>query len=192
MMDIFSYNLSWMIYNLYLAVLPVIFSLFLFKMPNKAFTVIVALLWLLYLPNTIYVFTDLQHLIKQWTMVDAFGKGILLVQYLLFEIVGLTCFLIAFHPWERILQKYTHSNKQFILGLVGVNFLIGFAMVLGRIERVNSWDVLINPLFVISSTFHIVTSYQMLGLTILFGLFSNLFYFLFREKAKTLYARWMK
>jgi len=191
-MDLFTFNISWMTYNLYLAALPVAFSLILFRMPNKFFTAILAFLWLLYLPNTIYVFTDLQHLIEQWSMVGNIGKGVLLFQYTILEVIGLACFLIAFHPWEKILQKYTHSSKQFILGIVGINFLIGFAMVLGRIERVNSWDVLLNPIFVLSSTLHVVTSYEMIGLTILFGLFSNLFYFLFREKVKMLYIKWIK
>jgi len=181
-----------MIYNLYLAVLPVIFALFLFKMPNKVTTLFVAFLWLLYLPNTIYVFTDLVHLIEQWPQVDNLGKILLVVQYTLLEVIGLACFLIAFHPWEKILAKFTRTSQQFVLGLIGINFLIGFALVLGHIERVNSWDVLLNPLFVITSTIHIFTSYQMLGLTILFGLFSNLFYFLFREKARRLYARWVR
>ncbi len=191
-MDLITFNISWMTYNLYLAVLPVIFSWFLFKMPNKFFTVLLATLWILYLPNTIYVFTDLQHLIEQWSKVGGIEKLILVSQYVALEVIGLACFLIAFHPWERILQKYTHSNKQFIIGLIGINFLIGFAMVLGRVERINSWDVLLNPLSVLSSIFHVVTSYEMIGLTILFGLFSNLFYFLFREKAKKLYFMWNK
>lgn len=191
-MDLITFNISWMTYNLYLAALPVIFSFFLFKTPNKFLTAILAILWILYLPNTIYVFTDLQHLIDQWSKVGDFERTILVVQYTIFEVIGLAGFLIAFHPWERILQKYTHSNKQFILGLVGINFLIGFAMVLGRVERINSWDVILNPLLVISSTLHVVTSYEMIGLTILFGLFSNLFYFLFREKAHQLYVRWIK
>jgi uncharacterized membrane protein len=191
-MEILTDNVSWMIYNLYLAVLPMIFSLFLFKMPNKWMTYFVAALWLLYLPNTIYVFTDLQHLVEQWSQVGSIEKIVLLIQYAILEVIGLACFLIAFHPWEKILQKYTVSNRQFIFGLIGINFLIGFAMVLGRIERVNSWDVLLNPLWVITSSWHVLTSYQMLGLTILFGIFSNLFYFLFRDKARKLYMRWVQ
>lgn len=191
-MDIFSYNTAWMTYNLYLAVIPVIFSLLLFKMPNKLLTGVVAFLWLLYLPNTIYVFTDLHHLVEQWPQVDSLGKVILVVQYTMLEIIGLSSFLIAFHPLEKILQKNAFFKKHIMASLIGVNFLLGFGLVLGRFERVNSWDVFLNPIFVVSSSLNIVTSYKMVALTILFGLFSSFFYFLFRDKAQKLYARWVR
>jgi uncharacterized membrane protein len=190
-MDIFSFNLSWMAYNLYLAVLPVIFAWFLFKMPNKLFTVIVGFLWLLYLPNTIYVFTDLHHLVEQWTGVDLLGKGILIIQYTLLEVIGLLCFLIAFYPVEKILRRFHLTEKQIIYSVIVMNFLMGYALVVGKFERVNSWDVFLNPGFVISSTIQVLSSYQMVGLIILFSLFSNFFYFLFRERAKKLYAKWV-
>jgi uncharacterized membrane protein len=191
-MDIFAFNLSWMTYNLYLAVLPVIFAWFLFKMPNKFFTAIVGFLWLLYLPNTVYVFTDLHHLVEQWPGVNAIGKAILILQYTILEVIGLICFLIAFYPLEKILKQYRLAEKQIIYSVVMMNFLIGFALVVGKFERVNSWDVLLNPMFVVTSTIQVLSSYQMVGLIILFSLFSNFFYFLFRERAKKLYMKWMK
>lgn len=191
-MDIFSFNVSWMTYNLYLAVLPVIFSWFLFRMPNKLFTLIVGFLWLLYLPNTIYVFTDLHHLVEQWPLVDAMGKFILLIQYTLLEIIGLSCFLIAFYPIEKILEKYRLTPQQIVYSLIGMNFLMGFALVIGKFERVNSWDAFLNPMFVITSTVQVLLSYQMVGLIILFSLFSNFFYFLFRESARKLYVKWAR
>jgi uncharacterized membrane protein len=191
-MDIFAFNLSWMTYNLYLAVLPVIFAWFLFRMPNKIFTIIVGFLWLLYLPNTVYVFTDLHHLVEQWPGVDTIGKVILIIQYTILEVLGLICFLIAFYPVEKILKQLRLTERQIIYGLIGMNFLMGYALVVGKFERVNSWDVFLNPGFVISSTIQVLSSYQMVGLIILFSLFSNFFYFLFRERAKKLYTKWMK
>lgn len=180
-----------MTYNLYLAILPVIFAWFLFRMPNKVFTIVVGLLWFLYLPNTVYVFTDLIHLINQWPLVDTIGKMILILQYTLLEVIGLTCFLIAFYPVEKIFQKYGLQGKQFLLSLIGMHFLMGFAMVIGRFERVNSWDVFLNPGFLISSSLNVLFSAEMLAYIVFFGLFSNFFYFLFREKARKLYVRWI-
>lgn len=191
-MDILVFNISWMTYNLYLAILPVIFSRFLFSMPNKFFTFTVGLLWLLYLPNTVYVFTDLEHFVRQWQFVDTLGKSLLIVQYAVFEIIGLACFLIAFYPVEKILHNFRFTKKMIIWSLIGVNSLMGYAMVIGKVERVNSWDVFLNPGFVVSSTINVLLSYQMLGLIILFSLFSNVFYFLFRDQARRLYARWVK
>lgn len=191
-MDIFAFNTSWMVYNLYLAALPVIFAWFLFRMPNKFFTIIVGFLWLLYLPNTIYVFTDLHHLVEQWNVVDLAGKVILLIQYTILEVLGLMCFLIAFYPVEKILKQWRLNDMQISYSLIGMNILMGFALVVGKFERVNSWDVFLAPGFVITSTIRVLTSFDMLGLIVLFSLFSTFFYFLFRERAKKLYARWVK
>src|SRR6266403_392571 len=179
-MGILLFNTFWMIYNLYLAVLPVIFCWFLFKMPHKIYTVIVVFLWFLYLPNTIYVFSDLHHLVQQWGMFNIAGKVVLLYQYTILEIIGLTCFLVGFYPFEKILNTYKITGNKATIILIALNFLMGFAVVLGKFERVNSWDLFLNPIFVITSTLHTLFSYQMFGLIILFGLFANFFYFLFR------------
>lgn len=191
-MDILLDNSLWMIYNLFLAVLPVIFSWFLFKMPHKIYTVIVAFLWFLYLPNTIYVFTDLHHLVQQWGEFSLFGKALLVVQYSLLEFIGLTCFLVAFYPIEKILHNYKFSEIQIERIIILINFFIGLALVIGKIERVNSWDVFLNPMFVINSTLQTLVSYQLVALVILFGLFANFFYFLFREQARKLYVKWSR
>jgi uncharacterized membrane protein len=189
-MNIFLFNTTWMLFNLYLAVLPVFFSLFLFRMQHKALTFIVGLLWFLYLPNTVYVFTDLHHLIEQWPMVDELGKFILIVQYSLLEVIGLTCFLFAFYPLERILHNLKFHNEKRVYILILINFLMGFAMSLGKFERINSWDVFINPQSILNATIRLFTSFELIGFGILFGVFANFFYFLFRNKVKKLYIKW--
>ncbi|HZE87737.1 MAG TPA: DUF1361 domain-containing protein [Methylomirabilota bacterium] len=189
-MDVLFFNIPWMAFNLYLALLPVLFCGFLFRMPNKFYTVVLGIFWLLYLPNTIYILTDLHHLVQQWNAVSVLEKFLLLIQYGLLELIGLTCFLIAFFPLEKILRKFKISQHTSMVLLIGLNFLMGFAMVLGKIERVNSWDLFVNPQFVIDSAIHLLRSFQLVSLGILFGLFANFFYFLFREKIKWLYTQW--
>ena len=189
-MELFLFNISWMVFNLYLAALPVVFAWFLFKMPNKFFTFIVGVLWLLYLPNTIYVFTDLHHLIEQWSMVDGGGKLILILQYTILEVVGLTCFLVALYPAEIILSKINSLKSYQTYVLIAINLFFGLLMSLGKFERVNSWDVFIDPQFFISSCFYFLQSFDLIGIGILFGLFANFFYFLLRKKVKIYYDRW--
>ena len=190
-MNVFEFNTAWMVYNLYLGVLSVIFSRFLFKMPHRIYSWIAGTLWFLYLPNTIYIFSDLHHLVEQWTTVDLVGKIILIIQYGVLEAIGLTCFLVAFYPVEIILQRLGFSKNNLAYLIVLFNMLIGQAIVLGKIQRVNSWDVFMNPNFVISSALTQVNSYQLVVLGILFGLFTNFFYFLLRDKAKKLYSSWV-
>ena len=176
-----------MAFNIYLALLPVIFSLYLFEMPYKLISWIAGIIWFLYLPNTIYVFTDLHHLIEQWSYVDNVGKIILLVQYTILEIVGLSCYLLAFYPVEIILGRIKFLKKYSLQMVILLNIFIGLIMSLGKFERVNSWDIFVNPQFLLSSTLNFLQSYEMLAFGIFFGLFANFFYFLFRDKMKALY-----
>lgn len=181
-MDILLYNFSWMIYNLYLAFLPVIFGLFLFRMPNKFYSFLLGIIWFLYLPNTIYVYTDLQHLLEQWTYVDTFVKGLLALQYGLFVSIGLTCYLVAFYPFEKIFQGSQRLEMLRPYFIIALNFIIGFALVVGKFHRVNSWDLLIAPQTAINGISAVLRSDNYMGLVILFGIFVNCFYFLFRDR----------
>src|SRR3989337_2974809 len=131
-MDIVAYNLSWMSFNLALAILPVIFMVLFFTLRNRFLKGIFFILWFLFFPNTIYVLTDVEHIIRQWP-----------------EVVGLCAFLIALFPFEKQLQKYT-TKQVTILLIIGYNFLIGFAMILGKVERVHSIDIFLHPLWVFS------------------------------------------
>ena len=140
-MNVFYFNIEWMVFNLYLAILPVVFAWFLFRMPNKFMQILVGILWFLYLPNTIYVFTDLHHLVEQWPMVDNLEKIALLLQYSTLEIIGLACFLVAFYPLERILHNFKIHSEQRVYVLIIINLLFGLLMSLGKFERVNSIQV---------------------------------------------------
>lgn len=171
-MDILTYNFSWMLFNLYLAFLPILFCWLFFRVKNKIGKAIFGILWFLYLPNSIYVFTDLHHLVEQWDFVGGNEKIILVVQYVIFEIIGLTAFLLGFSPLEKFFARPM---------IIFINFLFGFAMVLGKFERINSWEVFSNPRGVINGVINIVSSVEMMGLVFLFGSFSTLFYFLFRR-----------
>lgn len=182
-MGVLYYNFSWMIYNSFLALLAVGLGYIFFQAKGKFFKTAFGILWLLFLPNTIYIFTDLMHLIEQWTRVSPSAHGLLLLQYLLFEIIGIATFLFAFFPFEKLLRDIRFFKKNKVSSLIAFNFLIAFGMVLGRVERINSWQIFTSPLQVYQSVIHVLTSFDLLGLTMLFGLLCNFIYFLFRKKA---------
>src|SRR5207248_1183184 len=116
---------------------------------------IFGLLWLLFLPNTIYIFTDLEHLIDQWPLLHPFFRIPLLLQYIFFELVGIVTFVIALIPFEKIILPLKLLKKRKIPVLIIFNFLIAFGMVLGRVERINSWEVFTSPLKVTISAIHV-------------------------------------
>jgi uncharacterized membrane protein len=182
-MYILSYNIGWMAYNCFLALIAVGLGYLVLQVNAKFLKFVIGVFWFLFLPNTIYIFTDLEHLIRQWQFIGPSFRSLLVVEYIIFEIVGVATFLLAFFPFEKLVKSLKLSKKQKIRAFVIFNFVIAFGMVLGRVERINSWQVFTNLPAVIVSTFHVIFSINLIGLTVLFGLLCNFIYFLFRRKA---------
>ncbi|MGI8420215.1 MAG: DUF1361 domain-containing protein [Candidatus Levyibacteriota bacterium] len=180
-MPIILYNNSWMSFNIMLAFLAVLLGYFFIRATSPMLKVIFGISWLLFLPNTIYLFTDLQHLFMQWGKVQPVYVIILLVQYTVLQIIGVVTFILAFHPFEKIINYFSVLKKKKIKVIMAFNFLIAFGMVLGRAERINSWEVITKPGSVLLSAFHVLTSVHLLSLTFLFGIVCNIIYFLFRD-----------
>lgn len=180
-MPILEYNLTWMLFNSYLALAAVLFAYLFIKVTNRFFKVLFGILWLLFLPNTIYLFTDLMHLIHQWPHVLPGERILLLLQYIILEFIGFATFVLAFRPFEHIVAHFKLHKKRKLLVFIGFNFLIAFGMVLGRIERINSWEVFTEIGKVMDAIVQTLTSPAHLGLTLLFGLLCNFSYFLFRD-----------
>jgi uncharacterized membrane protein len=105
---------------------------------------------------------------------------LLLAQYLLLELFGVITFLFSFLPFEKIIDRVDVFKKRKAAWLILFNFMVGFGVVLGRFEHINSQVVFTNPLKVLGSVINIFVSFDLLGLTILFGLLCSFIYFLFR------------
>ncbi len=180
-----------MTYNFFLACIAVGFGFLLLIFKNKLLKIIFGSIWLLFLPNTIYIFTDLEHLIYQWHLVPMPLLLFLLFQYAVFEIAGILTFFLGFLPFERFIQGKLF-DKHAGAFIIALNFLIAFGMVLGRVERINSWEVIIHPLQVVSSAFTVLTTFDLLGLTLLFGLFCNFLYFLFRDQVRVVIRKYLQ
>ncbi|MGH7203821.1 MAG: DUF1361 domain-containing protein [Candidatus Levyibacteriota bacterium] len=175
------FNDFWMTVNAMLAFLAVLLGYFFLRSASPTLKVLFGISWLLFLPNTIYIFTDLQHLVSQWRQVTPAVDPLLILQYTVLQIIGVVTFILGFRPFEKIINYFSVLKKKKLQVTVAFNFLIAFGMVLGRVERINSWEVVSNPIRVLVSSFHVLTSLQLLGLTLLFGVVCNIIYFLFRD-----------
>lgn len=172
-----------MSFNIFLAVIPVVLGWVFFNFRQKKLRYATAIIWLLFLPNAIYLFTDIINLIWQWGRVGDSERLVLLFQYFVLEIFGFVTFILALYPFEKFISscKWMRIRKHTILLIIILNFIIAFGVTLGRVERVNSWDVLAAPINVVNASLNILFSVELIVLTILFGLFGNFLYFAFRK-----------
>lgn len=173
------YDLKWMSYNLVLAIIPVIFGWLILRAKNRIYRIFSAICWLVFLPNTIYLLTDIIHLSDDWERpIDLTSKFIIASMYIALLVIGIFTFVLSLHPIEKLFKRKMHHRT---LIIVGVNFLIGFGMVLGRIERTNSWEIVTNTPKVIWDTLRVLTSPEKLILFIIFGVLCNVVYFSCRK-----------
>lgn len=179
-MEIFLLNFNFILFNSFLALVAVFFG-WLMSKANSTFTKVwTGLIWLIFLPNTIYILTDITYLFEDWPKVSNLFRAILIVQYSLFTLFGIMTFVIATYFFQKLLQGKNKKRikSTTILAVFILNFIVGFGVVLGGTERTNSWQIFTDPISVASDVLDVLSSKEMLMLSVGIGFLANIIYFL--------------
>ena len=158
-------NVSWMGWNVsFSPSFPPIFGWLVLITRQKVLKVACTLIWFIFLPNTLYLITDLPHIIWQWHYMHHAGQIALALQYLTLVLIGLITFLLALYPVEKALLRATWlKNKSLVpLFIIATNFFIGLGIVLGRVQRINSWDIVVDIPKVIGASLSIFNSLELI------------------------------
>lgn len=167
--------------NVFLAAIPFAITYLLRHRMHILLRLILLVIWFLYLPNTIYLVTDLQYLPYELLQAEFIYKIALIFQYAVITFIGVVTYMVAMEPFERIfaIHKLSKTNRDFIYILL--NFLISFAVVLGKIQRVNSWEVFTDPFKTVHGAGRVIFSPYQLLFIVLFGILTNIIYFALRH-----------
>lgn len=186
-MDVFLNNFYFIWFNSYLAFIPVLFGWLMSKANSIFAKVWTGFIWLIFLPNTLYILTDVSHLFEDWSKVDNFFRVTLIIQYGLFSIVGIVMFTIAIYFFQKLLERKRKKGIKptTVLTILTLNFMVGFGVVLGGIERTNSWHIFTNPSRVLEDSLDLIYSQELLILSVGVGLLANTIYFIMVETVKT-------
>jgi len=140
-----KFHYAFLIWNLFLAWLPLIFALlaceryrngFRRDWPFFGFTTA----WLLFFPNAPYIFTDLIHLTTRYY--SHFWVDLVLI--LSCALTGLVLGFVSLYLMQCIVIKtFGRFASWFFIALVAG--LSSFGIYIGRFVRLNSWDILQNP-----------------------------------------------
>jgi uncharacterized membrane protein len=171
-MGILMHNIPWMAFNIALALIPVILGLLMFYIKWKPLRLLISIIWLLFLPNTVYLLTDLMHISKDWEKVGYIGKIVLFLQYGLLGIIGIITFTLALYAFDQISmqsQKFSKIKYNYAI-LILLCLLVGFGIVLGRVERVHSWYVFTDLHRVIAASSHIIQTPELTLLATIWGI----------------------
>ena len=189
-MEIFLYNFNFIWFNSFLALISVVFGWLMIKARKKFAKILYGFIWLIFLPNTIYILTDITHLFEDWPKVDNLLRAILIIQYTLFSIVGIITFTIAVYFFQKLLDRKSKKKMKpsTFVSICILNFMVGFAVVLGGIQRTNSWHIFTDPIRVANDVLDVLSSKELLMLSLGIGVFANLVYFLMAETV----VKWSK
>lgn len=144
--------LAW---NLFLAFIPFAITQWLtthnrFVKP-KIKTAIILFIWLLFIPNSFYILTDLFHLDK----FDSAPKWFDLLLIFSFAWNGIVLGIVSIRRTEVILESITgRSFSLFIIFIV--MWLNAFGIYIGRYLRFNSWDILTQPFSLFKEMFEVL------------------------------------
>ena len=133
-----------MVWNLFLAIIPYVISKHLKQIKSKKTLYILFPVWLIFLPNAPYIITDFVHL-HQGTQMPVWFDLVLILS---FSITGMLLFFISLNN-VFLLVEYHFSNKKAWFLSVFVLFLSSFGIYLGRYLRWNSWDIIHKPQFLL-------------------------------------------
>ncbi len=144
-------NLLYLIWNLFLAWIPYIISLYFIKkdIPINHF-VPFFILWLLFFPNAPYLVTDVFHIASSLSPLLWYDS----LLFFFFGWIGLLMGMLSLFNIHQYLKAHlTHSVSELII--FAICFISSFGIYLGRFERWNSWDIFINPLELMRHSFYI-------------------------------------
>lgn len=139
-----STRLGFLLWNLMLAWIPTAASLWFVqggRSRRPIVTMLLLLVWFLFLPNTFYVLSDFIHL-RATGDINVLYDVVMLFSFASLCLgLGLISLGII-HAWlRRTFSKITSATFIYI-----TIFLCSFAIYLGRYLRWNSWDIVTNPL----------------------------------------------
>jgi uncharacterized membrane protein len=140
-----NYRYSFLVWNLFLAWLPLLFALLAqdeFKGVWKGNWRFIgfALAWLLFFPNAPYIFTDLIHLTSRFYLHFWIDLALILTCALTGFVLGFVSLYLMQAVVARIAGSF--ASWAFIAAVAGLS---GFGIYVGRFLRFNSWDVVFKP-----------------------------------------------
>jgi uncharacterized membrane protein len=133
--------LAW---NLFLAFLPWYLSIRIMSEPkfvgSRLSFSLVFLCWLLLIPNSFYMITDLFHLHSR----DNIPKWFDLAMILSFAWTGMLMGILSVMRVQKIVSVFFNLKNQWLF-IIPLMYLNALGIFIGRYLRFNSWDALTNP-----------------------------------------------
>jgi uncharacterized membrane protein len=148
---------GFMLWNLFLAAVPAVLALVLFALSTRRGVAwwLGFAGWVLFLPNAPYLLTDVVHMVHDIQRAHSDARAyVVIATYGVLFALGLASYAFSLQLFRRFLLR----NVQAVVvapTVVLVHGLCVVAMYLGRVIRLNSWDVFTAPQQVAASVLRV-------------------------------------
>jgi uncharacterized membrane protein len=151
--DVWRSNAWWMGWNLFLALVPLGIGLVLFRARRHTpLWWVGAVTFVAFLPHAPYVVTDVVHLPRD---VRAHPDGVVLFGvlplYVGFIAAGLLAYALALRGLAAHLVRSGWPARRVVVVEMGLHAASAVGIFLGRVLRLNSWDLVVRPAEVLTS-----------------------------------------
>lgn len=180
-MPVVMFDLPWMTFNVGLALLAVGLGVIYLRSKPSLFRKFLFLVWFLFFPNTIYLITDLQYVPRDLMQTSGLEQVVLFLLFLGLGILGIVTYLEGIKPLGEILPKRKNQQALKNLIIIGFNFIVAFAVTIGKFQRTHSAYIFIDPMRVIRDVWSTLFDFKLLIFVLVFGILINTIYFGFKK-----------
>jgi uncharacterized membrane protein len=174
-----SFIFCFLIWNMFLAYVPYLISSLLFRKPQlidkTILFIAICIAWLLFIPNSFYIITDLFHL--KWTTQMPQWFDLLMILSCAWN--GVLLGILSVRQMEKIFTALWLLKNSWLF-IYAIMFLNALGVYIGRFLRFNSWDVLTNPFGLVADIanliLHPLQNKDVWAMTFFYSIFMSLLY----------------
>lgn len=179
-----------LIWNLFLAWLPYMVSTWLQKRnvvyANPLRFAVAGFIWLLFIPNSFYIMTDLFHLGEYNNVPNWFDLAMIIS----FAWDGLLLGVLSVRQMEKMMQRFLPGMRE-LLFIYPIMWLNALGIYIGRYPRFNSWDIITNPIglstYLLRMIGHPIQYKYAWGMVACFSVFMTLVYLTIKRISKAIH-----
>jgi uncharacterized membrane protein len=187
-----KFTFVFLVWNLFLAFLPFLITELLNRetrwINHKFNFLLFFLLWLVFIPNSFYILTDLYHLgddYNDFRVPDWFDLAMIIS----FAWNGLLLGILSLRQMEKLINLH-FLKMQDLFFIYPVMWLNALGVYIGRYQRYNSWDLLTDPFQLIRGIAEILIhplAYRYAsGMIFCFSIWFTIFYISLKRVGKNL------
>lgn len=184
------WRFAWLTWNLFLALVPYLITRFAIQQPalmqKRWKLALIFISWLLFIPNSFYIITDLFHLEISQRIPLWFDLALIFS----FAWNGILLGVVSTRQMEKIVRRSFPAIQewQFVYPMMLLN---AFGVYIGRYLRYNSWDIIANPFQLTEDIFyllfHPIRNRFDWSMIICYSVFMTLIYLAIKRMSKALW-----